>query len=69
MTRFFFFFFFFFFFRGGGGGGGLSKWAIRFLTGVGVNLYDLTDDSKKIEIKDLGRAKRIIVTVKFQSEC
>ena len=44
MTRFFFFFF------GGGGGGGLSEWAIRFLTGVGVNLYDWTDDSKKIEM-------------------
>ena len=47
MTR-----FFFFFFGGGGGGGGgvLSEWAIRFLTGVGVNLYDWTDDSKKIEM-------------------
>ena len=40
-----------FFFPGGGGGGGgvLSEWAIRFLTGVGVNLYDWTDDSKMIE--------------------
>ena len=28
----------------------LSEWAIRFLTGVGVNLYDWTDDSKKIEM-------------------
>ena len=46
MTR----FFFFFGGGGGGGGGGLSKWAIRFLTGVGVNLYDWTDDSKKIEM-------------------
>ena len=45
ITRFFFFFFFF-----GGGGGGLSEWAINFLTGVGTNLYDSTDDSKKIEI-------------------
>ena len=45
MTRFFFFFFF-----GGGGGGGLSEWAIWFLNGVGVNLYDWTDDSKKIEM-------------------
>ena len=64
MTRFFFFFFF-----GGGGGGG----EIRFLTGVGVNLYAWTGDSKKIEmyieIKDLGRDKRIIVIVKFQYEC
>ena len=53
--------------------GGLSETAVRFLTGVGVNLYDWTDDSKKIEmqieIKDLGRAKRIIVIVKFQYEC
>ena len=51
----------------------MSEWAIRFLTGVDVNLYDWTDDSKKIEmemeIKDLGRAKRIIVIVKFQYEC
>ena len=45
MTRFFFFFFFFW-----GGGGGLSEWAISFLNGVGANLYDWTDDSKKIEI-------------------
>ena len=45
MTR-----FFFFWGGGGGGGGGLSEWAIRFLTGVGVNLYDWTDDSKKIEM-------------------
>ena len=29
--------------------GGLSEWAINFLTGVGANLYDWTDDSKKIE--------------------
>ena len=35
---------------GGGGGGELSEWAIRFLTAVGVNLYDWTDDSKKIEM-------------------
>ena len=57
MTR----FFFFFFWGGGGGGGGVE------------NLYDWTDDSKKIEmyieIKDLGRAKRIIVIVIFQYEC
>ena len=45
MTRFFFFFYF-----AGGGGGGLSEWAIRFLTGVEVNLYDWTDDSKNIEM-------------------
>ena len=38
-----------FFFRGGGGGG-FSEWAIRVLSGVGVNLYDWTDDSKKIEM-------------------
>ena len=31
----------------------LSEWAIKFLTGVGVNLYDWTDDSKKIEIKEI----------------
>ena len=43
-----------FFFFLRGGGGGLSECAIRFL---------------KIEIKDLGRAKRIIVIVKFQYEC
>ena len=41
---------FFFFLGGGGGGGVLSEWAIRFLTGVDVNLYDWTDDSKKIEM-------------------
>ena len=60
MTRFFFFFFFF----------ALSEWAISFLTGVGANLYDWTDDSKKIEIKieikDLGRAKKIIVIIKCE---
>ena len=44
MTRFFFFFVFVW------GGGGLIEWAIRFLTGVEVNLYDWTDDSKKIEM-------------------
>ena len=42
--------------------------AINFLTEVGANLYDWTDDSKKIEIwieiKDLGWAKKIIVIVK-----
>ena len=43
MTRFFFFFFFW-------GGGDVSEWAIRFLTGVGVNLYDWTVHSKKIEM-------------------
>ena len=51
MTRFFF---------------GLSEWAISFLTGVGANLYDWTDDSKKIEIKHLGRAKKIKVIVKCE---
>ena len=47
---------------------GLSEWAISFFTGVGTNLYDLTDDSKKIEIeiKDLGQAKKIIVIVKCE---
>ena len=54
MTRFFFFFF------------GLSEWAISFLTGVGANLYDCTDDSKTIKIKDLGRAKKITVIVKCE---
>ena len=48
MTR--FLFLFFLFGGGGGGGGGLSEWAIRFLTGVEVNLYHWTDDSKKIEM-------------------
>ena len=33
-----------------GVGGGLSEWAISFLTDVGTNLYDWTDDSKEIEI-------------------
>ena len=28
----------------------LSEWAISFFTGAGANLYDWTDDSKKIEI-------------------
>ena len=32
------------------GGGGVSEWAISFLTEVGTNLYDWTDDSKEIEI-------------------
>ena len=41
---------FFFFWGGGGGGGGLSEWTISFLTGVGTNLYDWSDDSKTIEI-------------------
>ena len=39
----------------------MSEWAIRFLTEVGTNLYDWTDDSKEIEIKDLRRAKKIIL--------
>ena len=47
---------------------GLSDWAINFLIGVGTNLYDWTDDSKKIkiEIKDPGRAKKIIFIVKYE---
>ena len=45
---------------------GLSEWTINFLTGVGANLYEWIDDSKKIEMKDLGRAKKIIVIVKSE---
>ena len=44
----------------------MSEWAISFITGVGANLYDWTDDSKEIEIKDLGRVKKIIVAVKCE---
>ena len=48
----------------------MSKWATNFLTGVGTNFYVRTDDSKKIEIeieiKDLGRAKKIIFIVKYE---
>ena len=47
--------------------GGLSEWAINFLTGVGTNLYDWTDDSKKNRDIDRDeRSKKIIFIVKYE---